>query len=305
MPNLSRLSFVAAFALMALAACSPPASQESAQEEDEYSSFEASDASDRDLDSVAIQTSRYSPNVRCPARIASPARPANQPVNDIVGVRPNLTVSEAHNLVLCEDRTLQVQDREGVRDPNTPISLNLGFGAVSYNATGSGTVSSADIRNSFAVSAMGAPNQERVYRVTRRQTFDENERPTVERLRAALVSKYGPPSEMRGDDLVWVYDQSHQLQPAGSQLLERCSGLITRSNGFSNFFEAGCGIMIQARIIPRTEAADVVGILLLHVLDNQAYIRLDQEAVAHVRAHREREANSAREQAEGNAAPDL
>ena len=45
-------------------------------------------------------------NVNCPPKIATAARAAAAPVDDVVGVRPGLTYEEAVNVVLCDNQML-------------------------------------------------------------------------------------------------------------------------------------------------------------------------------------------------------
>ncbi len=44
----------------------------------------------------------------CPADIETPARAADAPVDDVVGVRPGMTYEEAANVVLCTDDLMVV-----------------------------------------------------------------------------------------------------------------------------------------------------------------------------------------------------
>ena len=57
--------------------------------------------------------------VRCPARVKTPGRAAGAPVDDVLGIRPGLTLDEAINIVRCEDKTLEVKVAERGFDLNT------------------------------------------------------------------------------------------------------------------------------------------------------------------------------------------
>ena len=95
MRNLTKLSIVLLVAVLAACGGPGPGAPGSANNTAQNKPRPTGDAS---AEQVAEESRG---DVDCPADINTPQRPANAPVDDVVGVRPGLTYDEAQNVVLC------------------------------------------------------------------------------------------------------------------------------------------------------------------------------------------------------------
>jgi hypothetical protein len=210
--------------------------------------------------------------VSCPAKASAP-RPADAPVDDVVGVRPGMPLDEAANFVLCDNPLLVVTE-------NTSRGYNLvtfgrhvrqGFDAKFAEPRvvktsgqilnemqeetirrGSNTyvapLKAGQVR--YFVSSMGLPGQEQVMSVAREEYFAQAKLPTVESIKQALIGKYGEPSAANAGGantyLWWEYDPAGSKIVPGSQHFGSCRINVSPDSGTS--LSTDCGLEIGALI---------------------------------------------------------
>lgn len=210
--------------------------------------------------------------VKCPAKASTP-RPADAPVDDVVGVRPGMSWDEAANFVMC-DRPLLVVTENTSRGYNINTygqHLRQGFDArlaephvvktsqqilkeMEEESIRRGTnayvapLQAGQVR--YYVSTMGLPGREQVVSVAREEYFQADKLPTVDTVAQALLGKYGDPT--RSDDsgdfvsFWWEYD------PAGAKLTQRsqayttCQIAVSPDAGTS--LSTACGVTVGAMI---------------------------------------------------------
>jgi hypothetical protein len=241
----------------------------------------------------------------CPARITLPTRAQSAPVDDVLGVRPGLTYEEAMNAVLCTHELLVAMHETG-RGFNIKAaqanSLRQGFSARTAEprvvrsskqimqelqrdalARGGNAVRE-DLRpgqSKWFVATMGLPGQERVLSVAREERFETEQSPTVDKVAAALVKKYGTPTrDQRATSsqlplLRWAYDPLGRLVTETSPLFNKCTG-TTDPNGGVNL-TPDCGIVVQAMLIPRKDNPALVERMQVGVVDQSAGYRMITE----------------------------
>ncbi|ODT83932.1 hypothetical protein [Phenylobacterium sp. SCN 70-31] len=234
--------------------------------------------------------------VRCPARVKTPGRAAGAPVDDVLGIRPGLTLDEAINIVRCEDKTLEVKVAERGFDLNTyGAKLRQGFHTTPKEPELSGEEALEQMRQrqmdrslnrsrdaapgqAFTVSAIGLPGEETVIGVWRTQRFEPEKNPPIDSLVAALTEKYGPPTTQDGKYTVWLYDSQGRLAGRDSPLVSSC-----RVNAYPGGFSVSpdCALGISAVIEPlRTNPAlaESLNVGLTH--QSLAYSKLEATQAA-------------------------
>jgi hypothetical protein len=119
------------------------------------------------------------------------------------------------------------------------------------------------------VGTMGLPGEERVINVARKERFEEGKNPTVASVRAALVKKYGEPTEVGTDrrfaSFTWAYDPRGRLIGETSPLFRRCRAPASFEASFN--FSPDCGFAIGATILALPTNADLVDELTVVSLD--------------------------------------
>ncbi|MEP7284060.1 MAG: hypothetical protein ABI696_18940 [Rubrivivax sp.] len=238
----------------------------------------------------------------CPPKLTTPARAAAAPVDDVQGVRPGLGHDEAMNAVLCTNELLVSRvDRgrgftlkaAGARD------VRQGFGArfaeprvvktskqimqeMQNDAIArGGNAVREDLKPGqvkWSVGTMGVPGQETVLSVAREERFAADQRPTVETVTAALLKKYGTPTQNQGATsgqlalLRWAYDPLGRRISETSPLYHRCNGTSDPDGGVN--LSPDCGIVVQAMLIPQRDNAALVDRLQVGVVDQAGGFRL-------------------------------
>ncbi|HEX6636621.1 MAG TPA: hypothetical protein VF033_03095 [Steroidobacteraceae bacterium] len=214
----------------------------------------------------------------CPADIDTPARAANAPVDDVVGVRPGLTFEEAANTVMCSGDLLVVSTDTSARFNINTYGATIRQGFVARNAEARVTKTSEqymrEMSENFAarsgnavrqdlqpgqskwyVATMGVPGEERVISVAREEWFAEGRNPTMESVAEALVRKYGPPTRKQvlpqQTYLTWVHDTAGRFVPETSPLANQCNASPDPDGG--NSFSPDCGLVAAARVQPMRE----------------------------------------------------
>lgn len=214
-------------------------------------------------------------DVDCPADIDTPARKADAPVDDVVGVRPGLTYEEASNVVLCSNDLLVASppSTQGFNINTYGATIRQGFSAkfaeprVEKSSkqimqemqddmfARSGNAVRRDIfpgQSRWYVSTMGSPGQERVIAAAREEYFNEGKNPTMQSVADALIKKYGTPTRNQVAphviSLVWTRDPQGRFVPETSPLASQCVAMSS-PNGGSNF-SPDCGLVVAARVWP-------------------------------------------------------
>lgn len=274
--------------IAALTACSkaPPdrTSQQSAP-----SKSPAKQASSASAEEVAKEARG---NLRCPAKIKTPARASGAPVDDVVGVRPGMSYDEATNVVLCTNDLLVAQVDQSRRfNINTyGQTIRQGFGArfaeprvqrtskqimedmqKDFMARSNNAVRQ-DMKPGQAkwyVSTMGVPGEERVIAAAREEWFEEGGNPTMDSVEQALVKKYGNPTRNQntGQDrqLTWAYDPFGRPVTETSPLYNKCYGSADPNSGTN--FSPDCGIVVAAHVRATRENPGLSQYLQVGVID--------------------------------------
>ena len=214
-------------------------------------------------------------DVDCPADVDSPARAANAPVDDVVGVRPWLTFEEAANVVLCTNEMLVVSpaSTRGFELNTYGATIRQGFSARFAEEriektsqqimkemqddmmARSGNAVRPDMKAGEAkwyVTTMGLPGKERVIAAAREEWFAEGRNPTMDSVAQALIKKYGTPTRQQVAPhvitLMWVHDPSGRFAPETSPLASQCVAMSDPDGGTN--FSPDCGIVVAAMVWP-------------------------------------------------------
>ena len=185
--------------------------------------------------------------VKCPAGVATPA-PAG-PATDVVGIRPGQTYEEAANQVLCDNPLLivrEVKDRGfNIETYGAPVRQAFVGAFAEPRVAKSSEEIVKDMQDAamrrglntyvaplkpgqsrYFVSTMGTPGQERVIAVSREEYFPEGKLPSVGSVKQALITKYGPPSQVQDNGthsyLWWETDPAGRPIPEGTPLHMHC-----------------------------------------------------------------------------------
>lgn len=232
--------------------------------------------------------------IKCPAPIATPARAAGQPVDDVVGVRPGLTYDEAVNVVLCtNDLLVANQDKSrGFNIQTYGQDVRQGFYGVFAQERVQRTSKEIlrDMQDSamargtnrlvrdvlpgqakWYVGTIGMPGQERVVNAAREEWFATDRNPTVASVQDALIKKYGPPTDASNiardgyRTLRWAYDPLGRLITETSPLYNQCHGPTSVTQGVS--LSPDCGIVVAAYIQALRENPDLAEHIRVGVVD--------------------------------------
>jgi hypothetical protein len=270
-------------------------------------------------------------DVRCPAKIKSPARAAQAPVDDIVGVRPGQTYEEAANLVLCTNDLMVVQNdasrgfnintygqtlRQGFSaqfaEPRVQKTsqqylkeMNDDFIARSGNAVRD---TSRPGQSHWYVGTMGLPGQERVISAGREEWFAAGKNPTMTSVEQALVKKYGTPTrdQKAGTQIYmsWAYDPLGRLITETSPLFNQCTPTTGPDGGAT--FSPDCGIVLGARIMSMKDNPDLSASFEVGVVDQAGGFELLQSTKqAFERGEAQRKAQEVAAAAKNADAPQL
>ncbi len=232
--------------------------------------------------------------IRCPAKVATPARAESQPVDDVVGVRPGLHYDEAVNLVLCtHDLLIATEDQgRGFRMNTYGQPIRQGFSAVfaedRINKTSkeimaemqdaamarSANRRAPDMTPGTArwyVTTMGMPGTEQVVAAARIEAFAEGKAPTMAGVAEALTGKYGAPTQRQEAPqswhFTWAYDLYDRPVTETSPLYYQCRGLSNPDSGVS--LSPDCGLVVSAVIMAQRDNAQIARTLEVGVV-NQA-----------------------------------
>lgn len=264
--------------------------------------------------------------LRCPPRLATAPRDKAAPVDDILGVRPGLSVEEARALVLCSHELLVATfdssnrytlDLRGAQ----PVSaINAGFAEPYVPVTAENYLSrvTSDRYNrverlaagtsAWQVGFVGLPGEERVSDVSREEMFADGEQPTLDALEAALNEKYGSPIERRADNgalqMRWNYDLQGRSISEASPLYHACFTHAARGGPIR--YSSDCGLSIAARVTPLTSNELLAASLTVTIVDQaSAYARMMAMEQQLARSDSERKEREAREAARNTRKPVL
>ena len=240
-------------------------------------------------------------DVSCPPKLATPPRAETAPVDDILGVRPGQSYDEAVNGVLCANPLLVAVDEpgRGFDVKSFGQKLRQGFGArfAEPRVVKSGKQIVQEMQNDamgrgmnrvredlkpgqskWYVGTMGVPGAEQVLSVAREERFAEDQMPTNDTVRAALLKKYGPAtldqpaSAARMAVLRWAYDpQGRPIEP-GTPPYPRRLGPAAPNHGAN--VTPDCGVVVDALLIPPKANAALVERLQVGVVDQARGYRL-------------------------------
>lgn len=230
-------------------------------------------------------------DLRCPAEVTLPARPENQPVDDLMGIRPGMRYEEAANVILCTDDllTMSKNDRRGFSLETYGTKLRQGFemkpAAADMPMTQEALMArmreESRQRNSFvrvrdvppghskwAVGTMGLPGEEKVISVIREQWFETDKLPPAATVEQALTKKYGEPTARNRHDahaLTWAFDTRGRPITETSRLYETCR--IASQMDARLTLSPDCGLIIAARLNPPHGNDQLVEFLEIHIAD--------------------------------------
>ena len=270
-------------------------------------------------------------DVKCPAKIKSPARATGAPVDDVLGVRPGMSHDEAANAVLCTHDLLVMQTdaNRGFNLKTYGQKLRHGFGArfaeprVEWTAkraqaesldqmlARSGNAARDDMKPGQAkwyVGTMGLPGEERVINVAREERFDSGASPTIASIEQALLKKYGPATKEQNNNgqryITWSYDPAGRLVTQGAPLFARCSGNASPNGGVN--LSPDCGTVITAIVAPLRDNPELALSLQVGVVDQAGGYQLvttTEQALA--LADQQRRAKETANAAKNGVAPKL
>lgn len=268
--------------------------------------------------------------LKCPPRLASPARAAGAPVDDIVGVRPGLAYDEAAALVMCSHDLMVVTEDKRARFniPTYGQTVRQGFHGrfakervqksgqeimKEMQANAMARMNNAVVRDvapgeaKWFVGTMGMPGAERVTDVAREEWFAEGRQPTVASVEKALTDKYGPPTErldQDGPNLRWAYDTFGRAITETSPLFRACyaNAHVNTSVNFS----PDCGVVVAARVTPmRDNPAIARSMTVIVVNQAEGYERINATEQALLQQENARRARQAEDAAKNADAPRL
>lgn len=229
--------------------------------------------------------------VKCPAKIKSPARAKDAPVDDVVGVRPGMTYDEAANTVMCTNELLVVSPtRRHFSIQTYGQTVRQGFEArfaepkvqktskeimAEWQNSSIARASNRAVRDvkpgqaKWYVATMGIPGEERVISAAREEWFEEGAYPTVDSVQQALIAKYGTPTNADSGpqfrELRWAYDPRGRLITETSPLFHRCRGMAN-PDGATNF-SPDCGVIVAAYIGAARTNPDLAEFIRVGALD--------------------------------------
>jgi YD repeat-containing protein len=233
--------------------------------------------------------------IKCPARLQTPARAADAPVDAVVGVRPGLTYDEAANVVMCTDELMVVTlnnsrhfniqtygqtirqgmsgriAKERVQKTGKQIMQEMQDNAM---ARGTNRVVRDVLpgESKWHVGTMGLPGEERVINAAREEWFAADRKPPIASVEKALIDKYGTPTRTRdhgnGRMLTWAYDPFGRPITETSPLFGACYGNPDPDAGVN--LSPDCGIVVTATVQPPRDNPELAEYMQVGVVDQAA-----------------------------------
>jgi hypothetical protein len=269
--------------------------------------------------------------VKCPAKVASRA-PKLDAAIDVVGVWPGMKHEEAENVVLCSHellitgptrRTFSLQTygqtvRQGFEAGFAQPKVNVQKSSRDYRreweqrstAIASNRSASRMEPGSarWYVGTMGMPGEERVINVARQERYEEGKHPTAASVRAALIKKYGEPTDVGTDRLrtsfTWTYDARGRRIGETSPLYHRCRAPTSFEAAVN--FSPDCGYSIGATLIVLPSNSDLVDELVVTSVDQAGgYEAIQSTELALAQLDAQRRAKETEAASRNAAAPTL
>jgi len=250
----------------------------------------------------------------CPPRLTSPARTAEAPVDDVLGVRPGQTYDDVMAILACHPETplLQTVDRwssniqtfgiptrqavrasDGRECDGQEILRGMGsMGGTRDECASDGSFKVVkDVTDQVYVVFTGLHGKEIAGAVWRARKFPEAERPTVESVRGALAEKYGQPRQVTedrwGTTLYWVYDALGRPMSESNPAFMQCNSIGPKFQ-FGHSWSAACGLTIKALIEPVQTNELLVGQLHIAVMNQQQFFEAGERFSQELAAENER-----------------
>lgn len=269
-------------------------------------------------------------DLHCPPPAAA-ARQPGAPVDDVVGVRPGMSYSEAAQRVMCSHPLMVVQPDTGRRFQietfGQPVRQGMNgrlarervhktgkqiMDEMSDQAMARGTNRLVrDVKpgeSKWYVGTMGLPGEERVTHAMREEWFPEDRLPPLESVLQALVDKYGEPTRRAGGagqvQLTWVHTPEGQRVPAGAPLASGCGMHPSPESGVQ--LNTHCGVVVAAHVhAPRDNPALAQYIQVGTVDQAAGYALLERAEQALQAAENQRRAQQVQEAAKNAKGPTL
>jgi len=226
------------------------------------------------------------PPVTAPTPTAEPASPGTRVLPDVLGFRLGMTVPE----VMVRMKALK-----------PPLPHGMGAVAISVpglpNSSHQGFITAHDVgpQGVFRLSFSAPPEESRLVNVNRGvdyKTHAADAAPARAALRAALVQKFGTPTENDApqafiERLTWIWDRQGRLltQPLGtactvSMAWESVGRMRAPSNDVARLIDRGCAVYMQS-IITWNAAGVVEGLqqIAVDVAGRDRAARITQKAV--------------------------
>ncbi|MEP7301009.1 MAG: hypothetical protein ABI699_05725 [Caldimonas sp.] len=272
-------------------------------------------------------------DVPCPAKSTLPARAAEAPVDDALGVRPGMSYEEAVAAVLCThpllvaapevSRNFRMNSygqaiRQGFTARNAEPRVEKSGKQIVQEMQRDAVARSLNSRredlvpgaSKWYLATMGVPGRERVISVGRDERYASEQSPTVEATRAALIKKYGTPTQERRASptelptLRWAHDPAGRPVPEGTPLFTRCVSHPDPDVGVS--LNPDCGLVVEAMLMPQKSNPDLVDRLKLTIVDQGGgYRSISETEAALGRGDAQRRAQEVEKSAKAGKAPSL
>ncbi|WP_257387795.1 hypothetical protein [Tahibacter caeni] len=130
----------------------------------------------------------------------------------------------------------------------------------------------------------GARGEETLTAIWRKQRFAPADRPSVEATAIALMTKYGEPQLIRGEQgksvtMSWARGEDGEAIGKGNPLLDACvgSGFDADSSASIQRFRRGCGLTIQAKIIFYVVDTKFVEVLHVAMADQDHWMTVNEQ----------------------------
>lgn len=267
----------------------------------------------------------------CPPDGSPGTRPAGEPVDDVIGIRPGMAFDEVLAILACRDGMTQVKvaeifvvgetfgipTRQLLRvadgEPCTRRDLQDDYGWVEKICWSARNRFEPlkDATDQFVVAFTGVEGEEIVGAVWRRTRFAEDARPTVSSLKEGLKEKYGEPSIDRmkqsltpdTHELAWIYLPEGQMSGSDwnyfdvPHLNRSCFRTVNPEISRPQEFSHRCGLTIRAEVRQSGNP---------QIAESMEVVIADQrEFVDATRAFEAELANAYEQRVQGGAGPDL
>lgn len=206
-------------------------------------SGEASDTPADASDQVAVAEPSEAASGESKPDCSSLPRPDSKPDNDLIGIDLGMSADDALRISQCSKEGYEVTIEED-------RSVTLPDGSHPR-----GMIELRKPNDRVNIFVMGLPNQETVYGLVREKKFAAGEEPTLEQMRADLVGKYGPLTDI--DKFTRnPYKLAQSFTPDGQPIPDneigdvRCVFYFGQNNNLGQIFEP-CGFTKKIEVKAR------------------------------------------------------